>query len=695
MGFDVTPTAFLYLVVILVLSLVSSFIPLTALSVLAVASLNYFFVPPRFSFTVENPQDAVVLGTFLITALVTTRLVSRSTNAARLLEERARLLDLTHDAVYVCDRDGRITYWNRGAEELFGWTADQALGRVPRDLLHTTYLEPFADIMAEWMRTGFSHNEIGHTTRGGKRVVVAGRGVVERDESGNPVAFLVASNDITERKGAEEALRKSEEKWRAVFEHNPTMYFMIDSAGTVISVNPFGAEQLGYTVDELVGHPVLNVFVEADREAARRKVATCLEHPGQVMTWELRKVRKDGTMLWVRETAKAMRTAEGELAVLIVCEDITQQRRAEDDLRASEARFRTLVDHATDAFCLTDERGIIVDVNRQVCESLGYPRDELIGRSAVELTPDVDASFIKNNFPPDDSGVVTFETRHRRKDGTLFPVEVRRRLFYAEDRHQFAISLVRDISARKHAEQALREAQAALTHVTRVATLGEVTASFAHELNQPLAAMVNNANACLDLLTSGREELDQVREALADIVADAERASAIIEHVRALAKRSAPERVQIRLGDVVQDVLALAAAELAARRVALGTDVPADLPLVAGDRVQLQQVLLNLVVNAMDAMSGVDEADRRLDIRGHLDTTDARRAITVSVEDCGIGLQPGETDRLFEAFYTTKPHGMGLGLAISRSIIEAHGGRLWAESKRDGGAVFSFRLPGA
>jgi len=189
--------------------------------------------------------------------------------------------------------------------------------------------------------------------------------------------------------------------------------------------------------------------------------------------------------------------------------------------------------------------------------------------------------------------------------------------------------------------------------------------------------------------------LDEVRDALADIVSDAERASAIIERVRALAKRSPPQHVPLRLVDVVDDVVALAAAELVARGVAIRTDVAGDLPAVLGDRVQLQQVLLNLVVNGMDAMSTMDESGRRLEIRGCLDTQDGSPAARISVQDCGVGLEAEQAERIFEVFYTTKPHGMGLGLAISRSIIEAHGGRLWAESNHGSGATFSFRLPAA
>ena len=261
-----------------------------------------------------------------------------------------------------------------------------------------------------------------------------------------------------------------------------------------------------------------------------------------------------------------------------------------------------------------------------------------------------------------------------------------------EELEQRVVERTRQLTA---ASEALREAQAALTHVTRVTTLGEVTASFAHELNQPLAAIVNNANACLGLLPSGRHGLDEVREALADIVSDADRASAIIERVRGLAKRTPPEKVPLRLGDVVDDVVALAAAESVARGVAIRTDLAADLPVVLGDRVQLLQVLLNLVVNGMDAMSSVDEPERRLDILGRPDTRDGGPAARISVQDRGVGLDAGRMDRLFEAFYTTKPHGMGMGLAICRSIIDAHGGRLWAESNQGPGATFSFSLPAA
>jgi PAS domain S-box-containing protein len=257
------------------------------------------------------------------------------------------------------------------------------------------------------------------------------------------------------------------------------------------------------------------------------------------------------------------------------------------------------------------------------------------------------------------------------------------------------VGTVVDVTERRQAENALRKAQATLAHVTRVTTMGELTASIAHEVNQPLTAVVNNANACISLLTNGAPNLAEVREALAEIIEDANRASDVIARVRQLAKRAPVEKSLLDLRDVVQDVLALARYESATRHVMIRTDLSKDLPSVSGDRVQLQQVLLNLVINGMDAMSQVEETKRVLTICGRREIHDGMFEARLGVSDSGVGFKPEEMDRLFEAFYTTKPQGMGMGLAISRSIIEAHGGRLWAEPNVGPGATFLLSLPAA
>ena len=273
-----------------------------------------------------------------------------------------------------------------------------------------------------------------------------------------------------------------------------------------------------------------------------------------------------------------------------------------------------------------------------------------------------------------------------------------------EKLRQTALELQTNIEDLNRTQHELHKAQAELAHMTRLTTMGELTASIAHEVNQPLTAVVNNANACISLLEPapshsgeggphGASNLEDIREALGEIRDDAERASAVVGRVRRLAKRAPVEKSLLDLKDVVKDVLALARYESVARRVTIRTDLSQELPRVSGDRVQLQQVLLNLLMNGMDAMNSIPEEKRFLLVLGKHDATAGTPAALLCVQDAGIGLKAEEMDRLFEAFYTTKPHGMGMGLAISRSIIEAHGGRLWAEPNSGPGATFLISLP--
>jgi C4-dicarboxylate-specific signal transduction histidine kinase len=257
------------------------------------------------------------------------------------------------------------------------------------------------------------------------------------------------------------------------------------------------------------------------------------------------------------------------------------------------------------------------------------------------------------------------------------------------------VGSVTDITERKLAEEALQKAQAQLAHVARVTALGELAASIAHEVNQPLTAIMNNANTCLGLLPGDTNELDDVREALSDIVNDADRASAVLARIRGLVNKSPLQKTRLHMRDVVSAVLVLARNEAATRRVTIQTEIPEELPFVSGDHVQLQQVLLNLIMNGMDAMNGVEEQKRLLLISGRRGVSEGSPGVILAVQDCGVGLKTEEMNRLFDAFYSTKPQGLGMGLAISRSIIEEHGGRLWAEPNNGPGATFLMSLPAA
>src|SRR6476619_3830527 len=253
-----------------------------------------------------------------------------------------------------------------------------------------------------------------------------------------------------------------------------------------------------------------------------------------------------------------------------------------------------------------------------------------------------------------------------------------------------AAALIASLSEQKRAEEALREVQADLAHVTRVTTLGEIAASIAHEVNQPLAAVVANAEACLRWLDRGTPDLDAARRSVEWIIDDANRASEVIRRVRALANKSDVEKAPLDINDVVKEVIALVQGELVSHRVSLRMEVANALPVVPADRVELQQVVINLVMNGIEAMQSVTDRPRELLIRSLQDET---QQVLVSVTDCGVGISAENADRLFKAFFTTKTNGMGMGLSICRSIIEAHGGRLWATANVPHGATFQCTLP--
>jgi PAS domain S-box-containing protein len=1121
------------------------------------------------------------------------------------LREQASLLSLTHDAIFVCDSSTIIKYWNRGAEEMYGWTAEEASGKVSHNLLKTAFPVPLEQIEAELIRAGRWEGELVHTKKDGTPVVAASRWSLQRSDRGTPIAILEINNDISEQKRAEQARQEIEEKWRAAFESNPTMYFIVDEAGVIVSVNAFGAEQLGYTVVELLGQPVLNVFLEPDRQAILRHASDCFEQPGQTMRWEARKIRKDGSMIWVRETGNAV-VLKNQPVLLVVCEDITEQKRAEEaarrsekelrdvietipalafsiqpdgstdfvnrrvleytglpaeaisgpgwqstvhrddlgthmekwrlsfasgeafenearhrnakgeyrwflvravplrdghgnilkwygiltdiedrkrteqslgrseaylaeaqrlaktgswafkpgltkplywsdemfriwgfdphqglpdnetawqrihpedlkaivreqierassgnlktdvvqdirivmpdgtvkyihgashpvvddsgkvveyigtsvditegkraeeslrrseaylaeaqrltrtgswaynpftgktiywsdemfrifgldpqegpssekfwqlvhpedhdrvkervereahekreyvdeyrivladgtvkhildighpvfndagdiaefvgttvdvterkraeetlrrseayladaqklshtgswawspvtgevpywseemfrifgldpqqgppaseafwkrvhpedrdsmqelmrkaarekteyehdhrivfpdgtvrhihaighpvldragdvvefvgtavdvterkraeeEMRAAETRFRTFVDHATDAlFVHSSDQGRVVDVNQRACESLGYTREELIGMKPSDFDCRVDPAFEQRVRERLEAGeVCTFEASHRRKDGTVFPVEVRMRLFWHVG-VPFGLSLVRDITDRKRAEQErerLRQLEADLARMNRVSMMGELAASLAHEIKQPIAAAATNVGTCLRWLQRQPAEIEEAREAAARIAQDVNRAADVINRVRSLYTKEDQQRELLHVNEVIEEMIILLRDEASRYSILIRSDLAKDLPKVIADRVQLQQVFMNLMLNGIEAMK---------DTTGELTTKSERTAdgqILFSVTDTGVGLPGDNVQQIFDAFFTTKPQGTGMGLAITRSIIEAHGGRLWASANTGRGATFHFTLP--
>src|SRR6202048_3899059 len=446
-------------------------------------------------------------------------------------EDRLRLvIDTIPAHVWSARPDGSVDFINRRWLESTGLAMEDALGWDWGSVVHPDDLARYVDEWHAALAAGEPMESEARLRRAdGKYRWWLIRNVPLRDELGNVAKWYGTAVDIEDRKRVEEALRQSEEQWRDVFENNPTMYFMVDAAGTVIAVNPFGAEQLGYKTDELVGRPVLGVFYDSDREAVKRNVALSFEQVGRATSWEAPQLRKDGKVLRVRETAKAVLRANGPV-LLIACEDITEQRLAAD---------------------------------------------------------------------------------------------------------------------------ALRQAQADLAHVNRVTTMGELTASLAHEINQPIAAAVTNANTCLRWLARDHPDLEEARAAATRAVRDGRRAGEIISRIRMLFKKGAPERELVDVNEVIREMIVLLRSEAIRYNISVRTELAADLPQVMADHVQLQQVVMNLMINGIEAMKDVD-GTRELTIHSHRAENEQ---LLVSVSDTGVGLPAQHVDQIFNAFFNTQPHG--------------------------------------
>ena len=361
------------------------------------------------------------------------------------------------------------------------------------------------------------------------------------------------------------------------------------------------------------------------------------------------------------------------------------------DLAEREARIRRLVDSNIIGIFIWNIDGQIIEANDAFLQMVGYDREDLASGSVhrAYLTPlewrERDAWTIAEAKVT--GTVQPFEKEYFRKDGSRIPVLIGATAF--DEKRDQGIGFVLDLTERKRAAEALREMQMTLAHTTRVATMGQLTASVAHEISQLITATINNARAGLRWLGADPPDLDEAQEALGAIVRVGEQAGDVIGRIRGLVKKAPARKESIDVNDVILDVVALTRSEILTRRVALETDLAATLPRIQGDRIQLQQVVLNLILNAVEAMGNNNEVARELWISSKMD----ENHVLVAVRDTGSGLDPNRVDSLFEPFYTTKADGMGIGLSLSRTIIEAHGGRLWARANEPRGAIFQFTVP--
>ena len=402
-----------------------------------------------------------------------------------------------------------------------------------------------------------------------------------------------------------------------------------------------------------------------------------------------------------RERAQAaLRNANAELEQRVAARtaeleaEVAQRRRTEETLRASEQRWRSMFEASAVGIALTDENRRFVAANEAFQKMIGYTAEELSHLGPVEITYEDDREATREMLDDMLSGRRAdyhVEKRYRRKDGTVIWVRVSTARAPEPGSSLHGIpTITEDITERKRAEDELLEARDALLRVTRLSTMGELSASIAHEVNQPLSAIVANGIACQRLLAAATPDLEEAKEAVGDIISDGRRASAVLARVRQLAKKSVAERVSVDINSAISEVLSLTRQELQRSGITTRAELDPNLPSVMADRVQVQQVVLNLVMNGIEAMRPVIDRSRVLRVKS---AAAPPADVAVTVEDTGSGFGDNDPHHIFETFFTTKEDGMGMGLSISRSIVQAHGGRLWASAGAPVGAIFGFTLP--
>jgi two-component system sensor kinase FixL len=501
-----------------------------------------------------------------------------------------------------------------------------------------------------------------------------------------PLMFLAAL--IEERREKTNVLRESEARFRTMADTAPVLIWMSGPDKLCTFLNKSWRDFTGRFMGHELGHGWLEGVHAEDRDGCLRTFVDAFDERRE-FTMEYRLRRRDGQYRWIRDKGVPRFGPDGTFLGYIGCaDDITESKQAQE-------RPRQMLEAAPNAMIMVSQDGTITLVNAAVEAVFGFAREELIGRPIEVLIPErfraQHPGYRKDYFtdPKMRAMGAGRELFGRRKDGTQVPVEIGLTPLQTPD-GPFVLASIIDITARKEAELVAQRHRTELAHVTRIATMGELTASLAHELNQPLAAILTNAQAARRSLEAEPDGLDEVREILADIVQDTSRASEIIRRVRALVRKEPSDFAPLDLAGTVLDVVRLLHGDATLRSSRVALDVRPDLPPVRGDRVQLQQVALNLLLNAFEAMKGGPASERRVVVQADLE---GPRTVRVAVRDRGPGLSGDEIDRIFQPFYTTKREGLGLGLSISRSIIEAHGGRLWAQNNPDRGATFYFTVP--
>jgi PAS domain S-box-containing protein len=626
--------AFTYLFVLVLLSLVSSLSSLIVLSFVAVGCLSYFFAPPIYSFRVDSPRDIITISAFVITSFVVNFLVTRVRDANQRLEGTNKALRI---------------------EQVKRKRAEQAQRESEDKLLQIIETRP------NLLRSG---------------------GAEDRKAEVQPGLMAQV---------------------QAILNVLPTYTWYAAPRGALTFVNTRTADYLGIPND----HPLrfgidigatwdewIPLLHPDDQEKARKYWSNCMR-TGNAGELSYRVRSGQGDYRWFLTRFEPLRASDGTLLLWVGATlDIEELMRAQEALRESERSARSAIDGIAGLVSILAPNGEVETVNRQVFEYFGQSLEELKNWEATDAIHPEDLPHVAEIFTRALACGIPFQhdQRLRRFDGEYRWFE-NRGVPVRDDAGRIVrwYVLMTDIEDRKRALAQLEQMQSDFAHINRVSMMGELAASLSHEITQPIGSARNNARAAMNFLDRSPPDLSEVREALGCIVGDTDRAGDIVDRIRDHIKKTPPRKEHLDLNEAINEVIVLGRTAIIKNGVAVQIRLSEGLLPVHCDRVQLQQVVLNLILNAAEAMGSVEGQPRDL-----LISTEPHHAgVLVAVRDSGPGIDPTLLERVFEAFYTTKSRGVGMGLSICRSIIDAHGGRLWAEANEPRGTIFQFTLAAA
>ena len=611
----------------------------------------------------------------------------RAEEALRESERQLRqLVDNVPGMIAVADSQGHSEYVNKRALDYLDTNAEGFRDR-PMDTVHPDDQELLRTV---WMRcnaTGQPMDFVHRVRRfDGVYRWVHVRGEPLRDDQGRIVRWYYVFTDIDDQRRAEEALRESERELRQIIDSVPGMITVASSTGQQEYANKRFLDFTGTTLEKTMGFDGLKLIHPDEQEAVTNEWLR--RNPlGQPLELDHRLKRFNGVYRWVHVRVDPLLDDRGRIVRWYgLLTDIDDQRRAEEALRESEHHLELLVETIPALVARTTPEGKLDYVNRRVLDYLGLEFEQLGFRV---LHPDDRYARLWKWRHALEKGEPWEDTyRMRRADGEYrWFYERSEPLLDRDGRVVCWYTVSFDINDSREMEEMLRSTRRKLSAAMQVATVAELSASIAHEINQPLASVVTNAHACQAWLSRDPPNLDRARATLERIIRDGHSAAEVVRRIRALFKEAPPVKAPLDVNQIVVEVLRVLSDELRDNGIIVETELEADLPMIHADPVQIQQTLINLVHNATEAMSGVTDRAKSL-------LVSARRQgdeLLIQVRDHGVGIK--EPTLIFDPFFTTKESGMGMGLSICRSIIEAHGGRVWATANEDAGMTFSFTLP--